>query len=305
MKIVSEHFKSISEMMDVLTKRPNNEIMEGQNSSSRKGDKDWYGTESFEEAVELMQTGYKDVLPQIKQGLSNSMKALSKQFSRTDMRRPRNLPIGFIPNVPNAILNLPDSMIDIKLTPQKRKTLTITYVMAGSCGTRAEMWIKAGISLLTAIKIIERKGISVKIDASFYCGTEDGETVMGSVTVKHFGQPLDLQKLCFPLVHPSMFRRMGFKFLETTPVLTKPGFSWGYGRGFECEEAEIKKEIETPNSYILSGQWIKRHGFKVEEILNYLNFSKNGLKTAKKAEGDEPEDADFEDDEGEWDDDDY
>ena len=302
MKIVSEHFKSISEMMDIITKRPNNKIMESQNSSSRKGQKNWYGTESFEEAVDLMQTGYKDVLPQIKEGLNTSMKALSKQFARSDMRRPRNLPIGFIPNVPNAILNLPDSMIDIRLSPQKRKTLTITYVMAGSCGCRAEMWIKAGIALLTAIKIIERRGISVKIDASFYCGSSDGETVMGSVTVKHFGQPLDLQKLCFPLVHPSMFRRIGFKFLETTPVLTKEGFAWGYGRGFDCDEEKIKEELETPNSYLLSGQWIKRHDYSVEEILNYLNFSKNGtgFKTVKEAEGDGTEDDEDDDD---WDDD--
>lgn len=300
MNIVREHFKSISEMMDVLKKRPNNEHMKGCDSSSQKGSKDWYGTSSFEEAVELMQTGYKDVLPKIKEGLNKSTKALSKHFAKSEMRRPRNLPIGFIPNVPNAILNLPDSMIDIKLTPQKRKTLTITYVMAGNCGCRADMWIKAGISLLTAIKIIERQGISVKIDASFYCGTGDGETAMGSVTVKHFGQPLDLQKLCFPLVHPSMFRRIGFKFLETTPIITKDGFAWGYGRGFDSDEEEIKKELETPNSYILSGQWIKRHSYSVEEILNYLNFSKNGLKTVKKAEGDEPED---DGDEEPWDDD--
>lgn len=296
MKIVSEHFKSISEMMDIITKRPNNKVMESQNSSSRKGEKAWYGTASFEEAVDLMQTGYKDVLPRIKEGLNTSMKALSKQFARSDMRRPRNLPIGFIPNVPNAILNLPDSMIDIRLTPQKRKTLTITYVMAGNCGCKAEMWIKAGVALLTAIKIVERRGISVKIDASFYCGSSDGETVMGSVTVKHFGQPLDLQKLCFPLVHPSMFRRIGFKFLETTPILTKEGFAWGYGRGFDSDEKKIKAELETPNSYLLSGQWIKRHDYSVEEILNYLNFSKNGLKTAKKAEGGEPEDDGDEDD---------
>lgn len=276
MKIVKEHFKSISEMMDVLDKRPNSEIMRNEHSSSRKGDKGWYGTESYEEASQLMRTGYTEILPKIKEGLNTSAKAISKFFSPTDLRRPKNLPVGFIPNVPNAILNLPDSMIDVKLTPQKRKTLDIIYIMAGHCGCEIEMWIKAGIALLTTIKIIERRGISVKIDASFYCGSEHDETAMGSVTVKHYGQPLDIQKLCFPLANPSMFRRIGFKFLETTPIITKEGFAYGYGRGFDCDEKAIKKELETSKTFVLSGQWIKRHDYKVEEILNYLNFSKNG-----------------------------
>jgi hypothetical protein len=282
MKIVKEHFKSISQMMDTLDKRPNNKIMRYQNSSSQKGNADWYGTSSYEEASQLMRTGYTEILPQVKEGLSKSAKVISKQFSATDMRRPRNLPIGFIPNVPNAILNLPDSMIDISITPQKRKTISIVYIMSGSCGTSKEMWIKAGIALLTAMKIVERMGISVSIDVSFYCGTEAGETAMGSVCVKHFGQPLDIQKLCFPIAHPSMFRRIGFKFLETTPIITKEGFAWGYGRGFECNENEVKKEIENDKTFILSGQWIKKHDYKVEEILKYLNFNKNGEQSERK-----------------------
>lgn len=285
MKIVKEHFKSISEMMDILDKRPNSKIMSGCRSSQEKGDPHWYGTSSYDEASRLMRTGYTEILPRIKEGLSKSEKVLSKQFSPTDLRRQKNLPIGFIPNIPNAILNLPNSMIDIKVTPQKRKTLKIIYVMAGSCGCNADMWVKAGISLLTAIKIIEKQGISVCIDASFYCGTEAGETAMGSVTVKHYGQPLDIQKLCFPLAHPSMFRRIGFKFLETTPVITKPGFQYGYGRGFECDEKEIKAEIETNTNYVLSGQWIKKHDYKVEEILKYLNFSKNASSKFKGKNG--------------------
>lgn len=274
MKIVKEYFKSISEMMDILDKRPNNEIMKHENSSSVKGDKSWYGSESYEEASQLMRTGYTDILPKIKEGLNASSKVISKQFSPTDIRRPKNLPVGFIPNIPNSILNLPNSMIDIKLSPQKRKTLNIIYIMSGNCGCRAEMWIKAGISLLTAIKIIERRGISVKIDTSFYCGSSGDETAIGSVTVKHYGQPLDIQKLCFPLAHPSMFRRIGFKFLETTPIITRQDFAYGYGRGFDSDEERIKKELENDTTYVLSGQWIKDHDYKVEEILNYLNFSK-------------------------------
>lgn len=275
LKIVKEHFSSISEMMNVLDKRPNNEIMKHCDSSSRKGDRDWYGTSSYEEASQLMRTGYTEILPKIKEGLAKSSIVVSKMFSPTDLRRPKNLPVGFIPHIPNSILNLPNSMIDIKISPQKRKTLSILYVMAGHCGNTKEMWIKAGIALLTAIKIVERQGISISIDTVFYCGSEHEQTAMGSVRVKHFGQPLDIQKLCFPLANPSMFRRIGFKFLETTPVITDESFAYGYGRGFDCDEKKIKSQLEDDKTYVLSGQWISKHDYKVESILEYLNFSKN------------------------------
>lgn len=273
MNLLVENFKSIAELTSTLKERKNNGVMEGETSSSTKGSKDWYGTDSYEEASELMQTGYKDILPQIKNGIAKSVKLIPKTFSLADMRKPRNMPIGFIPNVPNSILNLPDSMIDIKITPQKRKTISIFYVMSGHCGQRAELWIKAGICLLTAIKIIERMGISVKIDASFYCGAGSKDIVMGSVCVKHYGQPLDIQKLCFPLANPSMFRRIGFKFLETYPGLTDNRFSGGYGRGFETCVDEVKSKVETDKVFVLYAQWIEKHRFKVEDILSYLKFN--------------------------------
>lgn len=285
--IVKEHFSSISEMMNVLDKRPNNEIMKNCDSSSKKGERGWYGTDSYEEASQLMRTGYTEILPKIKEGLAKSSKVVSKMFSPTDLRRPKNLPVGFIPHIPNSILNLPNSMIDIKISPQKRKTLSILYVMAGSCGISADTWIKAGIALLTAIKIVERQGISISIDTVFYCGSEHEQTAMGSVRVKHFGQPLDIQKLCFPLANPSMFRRIGFKFLETTPIITDKEFAYGYGRGFDCDEKKIKSQLENDKTYMLSGQWIKKHDYKVESILEYLNFSKNVNNSERKERGEQ------------------
>ena len=37
--------------------------------------------------------------------------------------------------------------------------------------------------------------------------------------MKDYREHLDLQKLCFPVAHPSMFRRLGFKWLETVEGL--------------------------------------------------------------------------------------
>lgn len=37
------------------------------------------------------------------------------------------------------------------------------------------------------------------------------ETTFPTVVIKNYGQRFDLQKVCFPLAHPSMLRRIGFK----------------------------------------------------------------------------------------------
>ena len=49
------------------------------------------------------------------------------------------------------------------------------------------------------------------------------------VCVKRFRDNLDLKKLLFPLVHPSMIRRIFFKYVETNPELTNSRFANGYG----------------------------------------------------------------------------
>lgn len=272
MILKKEEFDSIYQLMDTINKRPNNPIMRDAEISQKIGDEHWYGTQTYGEAVKLMQSGYTKILPEIKEGLKKNAKIVSKQFSQVDLRRATLRTVGFVPCVPNAILNLPNSMIDIKFSPQKRKTLHIIYIMAGNAGTDAKTWVKAGIALLTAIKIIERRGISTRIDVSFFCAKEREEVAMGSVTVKKFGQPIDLQKLCFPLACPAMFRRIGFKFLETTPLITESGFSYGYGMGYDGFSEELSKMLETDRKFILSGQWIRNHDYEVTKILEKLNF---------------------------------
>ena len=182
--------------------------------------------------------------------------------------------------MPNAILNLPDSMINIERHPQKQKTLDIIYSMGANCGEDAQLFIDAGVVLLTAIKILEINRISVRLKVGFMLGTEDysgksGEITCPTVLVKDYGQRADLQKLCFPLAHPSMFRRFGFKWLETTPGITSKAWQCGYG--YACEDDvgsrwdDCIKELNfSPKEKMIKAQDIRKMNFELKPLLDKL-----------------------------------
>lgn len=196
-------------------------------------------------------------------------KIQSKYQQITNHPIPHTAVIGFIPNVPNAIRNLPNSMISVDRKPQKRKTLQILYSMHGHCGRSQEYFSKSGAALLSAVNLIEKSGIQTKIDLAFMTAESGDEICFPTICIKNFGERYSFQKVSFPLVHPSMFRRIGFKWLETTPDITAHGFCHGYGRPPEYSEV-LEAVGKRKDTYYIDSAWINNHDCSVEEILKYF-----------------------------------
>ena len=133
--------------------------------------------------------------------------------------------MGYAPNVPNAIRGIPEAMINTNLITQKRKTISIVYSVDGNCNETVEFFIKTGVVLLAAINIIEKTGIQVELSVGFMAAETNDEIALPIVKIKNCGQRFDLLKTCFPLAHPSMLRRIGFKWLETSPQITDTSFA--------------------------------------------------------------------------------
>lgn len=219
--IIRENFNSIEEMLHELRTRPKNKIMEDANSSQLNG-KDFTGTESYEEAEELITTGYTEILDQIKSGL---------KFDSTEKSKvvPENNVYGYVPNVPNAIMNLPKSMIYQKRAPRKITSVNLTYCPTANCGTDSETFVTNGIKILNVVNSLEKNKIRVNLKAALKCSECGDEYVLATVTLKGYREKLNLQKICFPIAHPSMLRRFGFRWLETTKEITYHRWEFGYG----------------------------------------------------------------------------
>lgn len=266
MNDIIERFNSIKELLSTLDSRENNKYMRGEYQSERSP-ASFTGTKSYEEAVTLLRTGYLDPLKKIKMACRKVSKDYSNATADVDRRQIRNMPIGYVPNVPNTLLGRPDSMINITNKPIKKKCINIIYANSASAFYDAEDFIEAGTSLISAINIIERSGTQVKLDVAFVTAKETKQRICGVLKIKGYGERFNLQKITFPLIHPSMMRRIGFKFLETVPGMEED-FSSGYGRSIDSKE--LAEMFETNNkTYILT---MKDVGAMkgVDGVLKYL-----------------------------------
>ena len=270
MNIIKEHFNSINELLSVIESRKNNSVMCGK-FSSKSNDKSFTGTKSYEEAVELFRKGYTEILPQIKTGVFANLK-------RTETRNRRRVEtgvIGYAPHVPNAILGLPNSMIRTNQTPQKTKVVSLVVGITENCGTNASEFIKSGIAALGVVNSLELRGYRVNLKVAFYVASDhygsNDEFAFGTVNIKNYREHLDLQKICFPLAHPSMFRRFGFKWLETVPDLKES--SWSFGYGSQVRDLKfIKENFLSKNEYFINLEITKENDYDPEKIIEHLNI---------------------------------
>lgn len=234
LNIVAEKFSSIHEMLNTIELRPNNKIMKNEKSSEviATYKTKFCGTSSYKEAVKLFQTGYTEILDDIK---SEMKQKITKQQLRNKMDV--NI-VGYTPCVPNAIRGIPFSMYCTKQVKQKYKTLRIFHNISASFNVSTQQMIKSGVTTLKLLNNLELNGIQVELNIIFMSGKNGNDRTIGIVTIKNFKERLDLLKCCFPFAHPSMLRRFGFKWLETCNGLKERGFSSGYGTPMSSSEVE-------------------------------------------------------------------
>lgn len=267
-KIYLETFNSISSMLYVLEHRKNNFVMKDEFESSDNGF-DFTGTYSYDEAKKIYRDGYTKILGEVKK----KVKKLVIHYTLDNSSRSNvvNEEVGFIPNVPNALMNLPASMIHRKPCQRKIRTIKIMYFMQGNCWMEKSMFKKAGIVLLAAIEIIEKQRINIKLEVGCCAGFGVTEIIGCVVKLKNYHEQTNIQKLCFPLAHPSFFRRFGFKFIETFPALTDSGFIGGYGCSMNLDQIKRCYTFE-PNTVILNTLFINQElDNNVDKLIDYIN----------------------------------
>lgn len=279
MNVVCEKYDSIKEFVDIITKRNVNSVFKGKSLSSEDGSYAFTGTNSLEQAKSLLKDGYREPLESIKRGLR--INKVNKKFKDIPKVRPTNNVVGVVPHVPNSLLGLPQSMINLEKTPNKVKVVSINYDMSINCGTNTRDIERSGIMLLSIVNMLELQGYRVKLNVIAFSGMGGNELAIVSVEAKDYKQPLDLLKVCFPLVHPSFFRRLGFRWLETVPNLTERHFTSGYGvavatRGYEEALDIYSKNLKDfdKNSYYFNVRFVKSLDFDMDKVLKKTGLIK-------------------------------
>lgn len=266
LNIVFEDFKSLSHLIYELENRPNNRIMCNEHSSQKTDDADWSGTKTYAEAVKFALEGYEKPLSALKRGIVTAeRKTLQARRCKTT-----NDIIGYTPNIPAAVIGLPQNMIRSDVEPKKSKIIDLIYSPTSNCGTSSETIEKAGIAVLSIINSLEKSGYRVALSIAFKLSKEDEDRVIATVKVKDWRQPIDLKKVAFPLCNSAMLRRFGFKWLETCEGLKESGWNWGYGQSLRYDDAkELLKQNKTlsDTQFFVNVNLCEQEDFDVDRII--------------------------------------
>ena len=216
-------FDSLNEFESYITNTPLNETFRWQKLSSTNGSYSFTQTQSYEEATKLLKDGWSSMAQEI----TKKLNVIKNQVVNEHVQKILYDVVGFQASVPRYLQGIPTSMVNKKLVPVKQKVITLDKDISYNASIKTEQIIEASVQTLQLIKKIEAQGIRVNLNLVWGVAAGDTKEV-AKIRLKSANERLNISKLSFPLLHPSMLRRLCFRYLEVAPTVTK-SYTWGYG----------------------------------------------------------------------------
>lgn len=230
-KIEFVEFNSLQEFYKYLCDTPLNDSFRWKRLSSVKGDYRFTQTNSYEEAVDLFHNGWSEM----SQRLSQRLKAEGK-MEHVMVAKPVQSVEGFQPIVPLYLSGIPNNMINRKMQPVKQKVVTLNKSVSYSCGVSTDEIVDESIKAFRIIQKLEAQNYRVNLNVVLGVYETNGywsDTIKNGyaikIKLKKANEKLNISKLAFPLVHPSMLRRLFLRFMEVYPGVPDE-YTRGYGR---------------------------------------------------------------------------
>ena len=259
MKSVIEFFPNLNALLSANSTRQTNKAFKDLNrcldssyESSRRTE--FTGTASYAEAEKLCRDGWFEELESFKE-------ACSIRPADQLRRRVVTSPIGYAPHVPNAIMGRPDSMIKTIMQKEKSRVLELVVNTTASSDYAADTITKYAAEIVKAVSAIEAGGIRVKLITCVIntLSARNGQLAQCFVTIKAPTEKINPARIYFPLVHPSMLRRIGLRWLETCPDVASKKFQSGYGAAQRLNKLTLPPQLARARfvnlTDVMSGGW--------------------------------------------------
>ena len=240
-KVMEYDFSSIASFLEYLDNTPTNTSV-FRRLESHGNDYGFCQTHSFDEAKDLCRYGcHKDF-----DRLVSLKYTLEKYIKMSRMKQKQyNYYVGYVPDVKAYLEGNPLSMLN-KENP-KRKHVDIYYNSAILGHVSTEQIFNRGAVTLSLVEILENMGFSVGLYV-FTMSSCNGQVHYAKFGLKSPNERLNMQKLYFPLCHPSFLRRLVFRLREETPDITQP---WSDGYGRTCDDRMIREIIDLKDNDIV------------------------------------------------------
>ena len=222
-KAYEREFSSLNDFETYITNTPLNDTFRWAKLASVSGSEEFTGTHSYEQAVEMFKNGWQSKAEE----LNKKRKVIQNQVIEAQVQKVLFDVVGFQASVPRYLQGIPTNMVNKKLVPIKQKIVTINKDISYNCGITTEQIVEASIQTLQLVKRIEAQGIRVNLNLIWGVKASGSNEVV-KIRLKSANERVNISKLAFPLVHPSMLRRLCFRYLEVAPTITH-GYLYGYG----------------------------------------------------------------------------
>lgn len=248
----------------------NARVFNSYNPDSHKQGSDWYGTDTYEEAVELCEKGWSEGFERLVR-----LKKRIDEKVLSPVSQPRQVPdvIGYSPSVPDWLQGNPLSMWN-SVKKQVPTFINVYINMAYNCMTDRNAVLNRGIIVQSIVDALQDRGYSVRFKTCILVRDSD-EMIFATFKLKGEGEKLNIRKTYFPLCHPSFFRRLVFRLMETTPFRYE---YWDDGYGYPADSSIVKEIINPgPNDILITQpSEIGVRGYDIDDdldaILDFTNL---------------------------------
>lgn len=242
-------FDSLAALSAFVESTPANGYFAGRELSSereespRKRDK-FFGTKDYAAANELMLHGW--------QAGAERVRAVMTATATATNERPRlfSSVVGYAPNVGRCLTGHPLNMYNRKRVKVPARVVDIVYNCSVDHSIPAADLERAAAKLFNVVTSLERGGVRVNLWVTGCSRNKTEDYSAFAVKIKTASQPFNLLKMCYPVVHPSFFRRHLFAVVERANL---PGEWRGYGFAIDgqkkLKELAAAAGIVTDNIY--------------------------------------------------------
>ena len=270
-KVVS--FNSLGEFSDYITFTSTNASFDGVRLSSFEGDEYFTKTESFEEAMKLFREGWSVEAQDLVIKLAEAEKKAQVQSVN---RRCYDVAGGFV-SVPRYIQGKPNCMIRMKKQQIKQRVIDVYKSIDYSGSTSADTIIEESIKAMQLVKRIESMGVRANLFITMGVKTfSNTYKVIVNIKVKDASEKLNVSKLAFPLAHPSMLRRLMFRFIEVSNYTNSTKYVYSYGRVVTAKEMREALVCESGTYFLPS--FIYCDTAKISSLDDLKDFGGNLVK---------------------------
>lgn len=253
------YFDSITDLYRYIVNNKK-EIPAG--ASTLKRDK-FYGGISFKEALKRLLNGDEELAKDI-----NNIKIDGIVAEKLTFKYINDIQ-GVVPNVPNFLMGLPQSMVRIQRTKIKssQKILNLVFDISVSCMITKEEYMQVSKLFLDVIDKVEKMGYRCNLYIAAVSVSES-EKFMNTflIKLKNSNELFNRYKCSFVLGHMSMFRRIMFRLIELADE-NDINVKYYSGYGTVTNRNLVKKTVE--DTFKINH--INFENFKIFRIYDYIN----------------------------------